>query len=180
MLASKYMKTGLLAILLILCSSCINENSKREVVANLDEKILYAFKEAVLDSLIGQDLLVDIPNFSGLFSADLYLKYDSTYFDMYFDKVTGFKWRGKGIVQKKEIDEFFKNDNESGYEEFRNKYGQRCFVRISVPFLSADQREVFFTLDRHCSPLGGYGMNYHYKMENGKWKLVSSSETWVS
>jgi hypothetical protein len=143
------MKTALLVIFLALASSCATENSKSEIVADIDENLFNSFKKEVLDTLIGQDLLVDIPKFSGLFGASRYIKYDSLYFDRYLEKVGGLKWRGTGTVRKKEIDQLFENNIEDGYKEFRNKYGQRCFVQVSVPFFSVDRSEVFFTIDRH-------------------------------
>lgn len=174
------MKKFIIGILFFQIFSCSNDGSKEKIDNIVSNEAINAFKKDVLDSLIGDDLLVDYPQQVGIFGADRHIKFDSVYFEQYLKNISGFRWTGQEIVLYSEINEIFENSSMGGWEEFRKRFGMKCFIRASTPFFSPDKKEVFISIDKSCGRLGGFGMDYHFRRQHGKWKLVSSEQTWVS
>lgn len=174
------MKKFLVGLLFLLIFSCNNDGSKKEIYNVVNEEAIISFKKEVLDSLVGHDLLVDYPQQVGIFGADRHIKFDSVYFEQYLKDISGFRWTGQEIILYHEIKEIFEDSSTEGWEEFRKRFGMKCFIRASTPFFSPDKKEAFISIDKSCGRLSGFGMNYYFRRQHGKWKLVSSEETWVS
>ncbi len=50
---------------------------------------------------------------------------------------------------------------------------------ISLPIFSKDRNTAYVAIDYHC-PLCGYGMAIILRKINGKWKIMSQNQTWIS
>jgi len=65
--------------------------------------------------------------------------------------------------------------------EEREKHNETfCYYELSLPIFSLDRKSAYVRFNQHCFFLGGYGMTIFLKKINGKWKIVSQNQTWVS
>jgi hypothetical protein len=65
--------------------------------------------------------------------------------------------------------------------ETQHKKGQRIrFYEMTIPVLSFDRQKAYVQLGYHCGRLCGTGKAIYLKKINGKWKIITKWETWIS
>jgi hypothetical protein len=65
--------------------------------------------------------------------------------------------------------------------ETQYKKGQRIrFYEMTIPVFSLDKQKAYVQLGYHCGRLCGNGKAIYLKKINGKWKIITKWETWIS
>jgi len=70
-------------------------------------------------------------------------------------------------------------DNNQVIKSRTKQHGFFRYYEISLPIFSMDRKIAYVTIDYHC-PLCGYGMAILLRKMNGKWKIITQTETWIS
>lgn len=110
---------------------------------------------------------------------------DSSFYSQQEKAAKNFSWEAGKLIRAKIIDSniinsFFKDDNDSGWPGFWEKYGRHGFWNLSIPCFSKDKRVCMFVTGLYCGEECGEGMIYYFKKVGNKWKLVYQHRTWVS
>ena len=176
----------LLAILIFSCDSQKPiDYSKLETIQDLNEKVLVDFYENVLDTLLGENYLYNLPNlkmklsrFKGLGNSD------QDFFKQQIEKFNSFQWDNyllkEKLLSKSELDTIFKNDPIKGWGIFNGGYGDNCICSMSIPLFTADLKKAYVDFGTQCADLWGLGEVYIFELIEGKWTFVDYYHTWAS
>ena len=170
-----------LIIISILIFSCVKKKESASF-DYYDEEFIIEFYNEVLDTIVGENLLISQPDplltFGTFHSVEEYV--NDSLFPIFIPKFYEFRWSNDNIISKDTIDFIFKDKDSFGWKYFRENYGNVCFLNIGLPAFTPDLKTAYVSIDIHCGGLSGHGTNYIFINKNGKWFLKHSEETWKS
>ena len=168
----------------------LNEDIRKDSIEGINESNLYqiSLKNIELpENRITNEELVPPPLFYFQLKYDsLFLEQDSLFYKSQANDLKNFQFDKKLISKKlnyidqEELQSFSKDNHSDFWENFNNKYPNTCIKTISVPFFNKEKNICIATYSYGCGSLWGNGFTGVYKKENGKWKLLETSDYWVS
>jgi hypothetical protein len=168
----------IVVLILISCDS----KTKNIEFNHFNEETINNFYTDVLDTIVGENLLVSKPDqfltFSSFNNIDDYVK--DSLFTSYYLRFQEFEWTNEKLIPSDSIKIIFNKENNLGWEYFRKKHGDICIINIGIPCFTPDLTTAIVGINLICGQLGGQGTQYIFTKENGQWKLKSSTRTWVS
>ncbi len=199
------MKKILLILIPFLIFSCKkNENTesvriKNELVSDKEiyEVIISVIGPPIKDSLmstnyitedISMKFIEEEPDFLKDGSLDtLFTPKDIEFIKKQIKTINNFKLKqelleGKIVIPSDTLAKFhtIKNGERTFWDNYRRKYGYKCFYTIGLPLFSLDRKTVITISGFTCGGLNGGGATEVYRKVNGKWILIATLRSWVS
>jgi hypothetical protein len=169
-----------MSLILALFLFCNNHNKQEST----DFELILNFYNEVLDTIVGENLLINKPemmlSFSSYWEENNHDNNTDSLFIEYFSKYKNFNWQNENLISRDSIDLIFKDGANIGWKIFREKYGYLCFIDIGIPYFSTDFKKAYVSINKNCGPLDGFGMDYVFVLKKDKWHLISAKETWES
>ncbi len=84
------------------------------------------------------------------------------------------------FIRQEKIDSIFEDVSDDGYTSLERLYNSNSYLTISTPVFNEGLTKMIITVEHYCGELCGAGYVYVLSKKNNKWRIIYSSQTWIS